>query len=100
MNIEVYQCPEGHKRAGKFTLRIDGEESLYYSPTKEGVEKRAAWIMNGLPKGTVTLRAVPAGVKPMLTESEGKPEPINPFALPTAEERAAAFMSRGKLAKT
>lgn len=95
--INVYEVPPGQKRAGKFTFTVDGRESLFYSSNSEGAWAKVKALLDGIPAGTVRLKAMRAGAKPMRTEA-GAAEPSDYLQLPTAEQRIAAFMSRGKLA--
>ena len=99
MQIETYQVPDGQKRAGMFTFRIDGQESLFYSTQEVAITAKITALMEGPPKGAVRLKALSATAKPMLTEGGEPIEAFDPMSLPTAAERIAAFMSRGKLAK-
>jgi hypothetical protein len=87
--IEIYQCPEGHKRAGRWTFRVGGVESLYYTPTRAGVLKKIT-ALESSPKAKVVLRAVKANAKRAGDEAAAEPEP------PARD--MASFMKRGKLA--
>lgn len=37
--FEVYQCQPPHPHAGKWTFRVDGQESLYYCPRQDAAER-------------------------------------------------------------
>lgn len=97
--IEVYQCPEGSKRAGMYTFKINGQDSLFYSTTEAGLNARIEMLFKGKPKGLIELKAVPLNAKPQDSNQIPRIEEKHWSEYETAKERIAAFMQRGKLAK-
>lgn len=96
MVVEVYKVPEGQKRAGFYTFRLDGKESHLYCSTEEGIWQKVNFLLNGLPSGHVVLPALGSSVAPM-NENPKKLSLHQIFSLPTKEERMEAFFNRGKL---
>lgn len=96
MIIDVYKVPEGQKRAGFYTFRIDGKESLLYCSTEQGIWQKINLLLHGSPGGSVTLPTVNYSAATM----NEKPKQLSLdqiFSLPTKEERLEAFFGRGKL---
>lgn len=104
---EVYQCPKGHPKAGQWTFRVDGRESLYYCPETLGngrsgrhaAERVVARLKAGRSRELDAVRAgtrklsVKAVAGEALTTTAG-------VAKATPEDVAvAAFMTRGKLGR-
>jgi hypothetical protein len=98
-NIEVYKVPKGQKHAGFFSFRINGEETHLYASEESAITRRVSTLLNGPPPGQVQLRAI-RGKAPKVNGQKGVAAPeggVDPYSLPTAEERIKAFMSRGRI---
>lgn len=101
MNFEVVQVPEGGRRAGMFTVLVDGAETLWYSSTEEGAYARLGELFGEDRRRGVRLRvAKAAGRRPEDAEANAgaDPEGEGQRAV-TREERIRAFLNRGKLGR-
>lgn len=96
--LNIMRCPEGHKRAGMWTFTVNGQESLYYSQTPDGLQGKITRILEGRPKSAVQLKAVKGKGKKSGEVDLVEDDSPSWDALPTMEERLKAFMTRGKLA--
>jgi hypothetical protein len=99
LDLKVYRCPAGHRRAGMYSFSVGGQESHYYSSNEHGVRRTITYLLSGRPSSTVTLKAVKGRGKGKIgTEAIGKEEDPNAWAdLPTMEERSQVFFNRGRL---
>lgn len=99
MDLKVYRVPEDERRAGWWTLSIDGHPSLFYSSNEAGINARVVALLEGIKPGAVTLPVarLAAGIQGGDVKFDSGPEFEHWAQLPTVAERIAAFMSRGKL---
>lgn len=95
-SFEVYQVPEGQKRAGWWTFKIGGKDSLYYSSTQEAALRHLTAVLNGPAPGAVRLQPLHVDASRLQGQASGEHDP-NVREPKTMPERIDAFMTRGKL---
>ena len=103
-DFSIRQCKKGERRAGMWTLIINGQETLFYSSNKEGIARLVSRLMKGPTPGTVTLNVMRGSGKKPEDKGKASQEQENPqqpewISLPTREARVNAFLTRGKLAE-
>jgi hypothetical protein len=101
-DVSVFRVPAGQKRAGMWTFTVNGQETLFYSSNAEGCWSKFRALLEGRKPGAITLQPLTARARS--TDGKGDDPPVPPvppsvFELPTAGERIAAFLSRGKLGR-
>lgn len=98
-NLEIYQRDSDKM----WSFRVNGEESLYRSSSKDGLNRTIKALMFGVPTGNIILKPVKGQAKAKMAGGETQEVELTTdnswSSLPTQDERLKAFLSRGKLAK-